>query len=672
MMKRDTSHGQVPTLTPIYGGADKKHLVLDKDVTSVGRARGCDLTLDATEVSAVHCLFYRSAAGYRIRDCGSRTGTRLNGVPVKNLPVTDGDILQIGPFSFEVKLPPGSGAQAKVDSQQLERANQSRRNLARLALQLRRQLRQTPAGRQALPGTNGLAERANELKAEIRACEERLQQLDQSDGDLAEARGEIDKEREAHRQHVHQVENNLAARVQETEEAVRAQWIEFQQRCAAEEARLQALASAAVANQSAAATEEHETRRRELAEREQKLKQREAAWDRKEREIQNDYEEVERERQAIIKLRAQVEAEQRQKRAEFQRDEAELSQRELGLREQKTELGRMLSDLKRLQEEIKKQPRVDTKPLQHENQQLRQTVSDLQQTISELEARLPEAGATQPAAQAPDGELQALRAENEELRNLLQQQLLKPAQASTDDAALREENQQLRQILTEYEERLAADVASSASAASASASSAAAADASGAGEAELRAENDLLRQLLQEKDKFLDEIRATAHAEASELPANVREQLEARDQELERLRGAVVQLEQQVEEARQQPQAAPAAVPAAPPRDDADLESYETELNRYRQQLEADRAKLNQEIQALRTRNAELDEATREMEMELSRERAEMARERIRLDRLREEIKSEMERVQRDGGVRESLASFQRLRDEVRSGGGRR
>src|SRR5687768_1208203 len=105
MSKRDTHQGQVPTLSPLFGGPDKKPRFLDKDVVTVGRARGCDITLDANEVSAIHCIFYRAATGYRIRDCGSRTGTRLNGDAVKNSLMADGDVLQIGPFSFEVKLP---------------------------------------------------------------------------------------------------------------------------------------------------------------------------------------------------------------------------------------------------------------------------------------------------------------------------------------------------------------------------------------------------------------------------------------------------------------------------------------------------------------------------------------------------------------------------------------
>ena len=42
-----------------------------------------------------------------------------------------------------------------------------------------------------------------------------------------------------------------------------------------------------------------------------------------------------------------------------------------------------------------------------------------------------------------------------------------------------------------------------------------------------------------------------------------------------------------------------------------------------------------------------------------------MARERIRLERLREEIKTDMEKLQREAGVRDSLAPLQKLRGEL-------
>src|SRR5262249_27266187 len=70
----------------------------------------------------------------------------------------------------------------------------------------------------------------------------------------------------------------------------------------------------------------------------------------------------------------------------------------------------------------------------------------------------------------------------------------------------------------------------------------------------------------------------------------------------------------------------------------------------------------------LRLRNDEVDEATRDMELQLSRERAELARERTRLERLREEVKSDLEKLQRESGMRDSLTPVQRLRGEITKG----
>ena len=47
-----------------------------------------------------------SCASRRARPTsGSRTGTRVNGQPIKNVALADGDVIHIGAFSFKVKLP---------------------------------------------------------------------------------------------------------------------------------------------------------------------------------------------------------------------------------------------------------------------------------------------------------------------------------------------------------------------------------------------------------------------------------------------------------------------------------------------------------------------------------------------------------------------------------------
>src|SRR5262245_29652509 len=130
-----------PTLVPMHGALDKKPRCLDRDVVTVGRARGCDIGLDAADVSTLHCIIYRARDGLRLRDCGSRTGTRLNGAPVKNNLLCDGDVVQMGPFSFALQIPSGHSVERKLPEwQQVARWERSRRNLVRLGLSLRRRL----------------------------------------------------------------------------------------------------------------------------------------------------------------------------------------------------------------------------------------------------------------------------------------------------------------------------------------------------------------------------------------------------------------------------------------------------------------------------------------------------------------------------------------------------
>ena len=97
--------GNGPTLVPLHGPGEHKPRTLDRDTSTVGRARGCDLVLEASDVSTIHCVVFRGADGYHVRDCNSRTGTRINGNATRGSPLLhDGDILQVGPFSFELKL----------------------------------------------------------------------------------------------------------------------------------------------------------------------------------------------------------------------------------------------------------------------------------------------------------------------------------------------------------------------------------------------------------------------------------------------------------------------------------------------------------------------------------------------------------------------------------------
>src|SRR5262249_27961979 len=213
---------------------------LDRDVMSVGRARGCDVILEAPDVSTLHCLLYRTPEGFRVRDCGSRTGTRVNGAGVRNQALVDEDVLQVGPFSFKFRDPecggPERGGRGPQRRPERERLEQARRNLARLALSWRRRCRDLlshPGGDRA-----DLKRQEAELKARIRAYDNRANQLEEAERDLDDERRRLAREREEQQTHVQKVEEEMGKRLQEVEEAVQKRWHEFRDRCTAEEHRL--------------------------------------------------------------------------------------------------------------------------------------------------------------------------------------------------------------------------------------------------------------------------------------------------------------------------------------------------------------------------------------------------------------------------------------------------
>lgn len=482
MIKREAGPAQA-ALVPLFGGLDKKPRPLERDVISVGRARGCDIILEAPDVSTLHCLIYRTPEGFRIRDCGSRTGTRVNGGPVRNQLLADEDVLHLGPFSFQLHLPERRGKAAPRGRDQ-ERLERSRRNLAQLALRFRGRCRDLTTG----PGADQRADlryREAELKGRIRAYDARANQLEEAERDLEQERAALHKEKEAHERHV----------------------------------------------------------------------------------LGRGREEMNREREEVLQMREQWAVEQAEAGAFFERQRQALSEAEAALKEQRLELGRMMGDLRELQQTIRRQQQVDVPGLQQENEQLRQMVAQGHEKASMLEEK-----EAQPSEDPlPRKELQGQAAALEDLK------------------AHRGELEEVR------------DQAIRA-----------------------RQENEQLKKVVGDKDRMLTE----------------------RDKQFSELQRRLERTGTAASEA-------------------VDLETYEAELNRYRQLLDTDRARLTGEMDQLRQRNVELDEATREMEMGMSRERAELGRERMRLERLREEVRAEMERMQREAGVRESLAPVQKLRDEM-------
>jgi chromosome segregation ATPase len=449
-----------PALVLLFGSTTKTHRMLDRSEIVIGRAHGCDLGLEAPDVSSVHCIISRGPNGFHVRDCQSRAGTKHNGNNVRDAVLRDGDLLQIGPFSFRVHLPAGCVVgQAASASSHLDHLKRSRRNLARMALRQRKLLRLVRVINKDGDGKAVKGQLSNQLlslKARIRDYDQRVRVLEDAERDLARDRETLDREIATFR------------------------------------------AEAQQANQQPVLAEQ-------------------------------------------LKAFEQQKKEFFMAREQWARDQASILAR----------LGEQQTALAQVEETVRRQ---------------RQDLGDV--LIALQEGR--------PAGDsASEGEVRQLRAEMEQLKQFL--------------ATVEHEREQAATALAEAQ----------------AAATTTAADNTG--------EVELLRRQLKEMDALLEEARAK---------------------------------------------------PAEPPVE-KDVDSYEADLNEFRRQLESDRSKLTKEIEQLRARNKELDETTRELELEMSRERAELARERQRLERLRDDVRQELERIQRDGGLRDRLTPVQNLRDEI-------
>jgi len=73
-------------------------LVLDVDVTRLGRAPESEISLDDITVSRRHAEILRTGNDYIVRDAGSLNGTYVNNERIDEAPLHQGDELQVGKF----------------------------------------------------------------------------------------------------------------------------------------------------------------------------------------------------------------------------------------------------------------------------------------------------------------------------------------------------------------------------------------------------------------------------------------------------------------------------------------------------------------------------------------------------------------------------------------------
>lgn len=354
---RDGIPANQPALIVTYGHTARKYRPLDGALLVLGRAASCDFSLVSPEVAPVHCVLARGTEGWRLRDCSGRPGTRVNGKFVQETPLVDGDLIQVGSFSFEVHLPPGScnGAARPVSPSQVAHLQRSRRNLVRLALRLRKGVGDRAHSVEdvedrLIAQRAEVSQQVEVLRARQREFELRMTRLELSERDLATDRATLDREYRAFQDDV----ARHAADVKLFNERVALQNKEL------EEHRAKLSGAIATRGQAIAAAAESS-----VGERKRQLDQRSR--------------ELEHYAQHLRRLYCGLTKGETGKGAGGHRDtKAELlAQAEAALCKQQTQFEHLVADLRQLLEETRAEQRQQSERLLQENEQLRQQLEEL-------------------------------------------------------------------------------------------------------------------------------------------------------------------------------------------------------------------------------------------------------------------------------------------------------
>lgn len=98
------------TYLEVWTPAGREPVRLDSDRLTVGADPENDLTIDDPGISRLHAVLERFAAGWSIRDMGSRNGTFVNGDRITSDTVlTDGDEVLVGRVRMVLRGPARTG-----------------------------------------------------------------------------------------------------------------------------------------------------------------------------------------------------------------------------------------------------------------------------------------------------------------------------------------------------------------------------------------------------------------------------------------------------------------------------------------------------------------------------------------------------------------------------------
>jgi pSer/pThr/pTyr-binding forkhead associated (FHA) protein len=85
-------------------------------ITVVGRDSKCDFRLDAEGVSPIHCIIASSGDSLHLRTLPDALAVIVNGAPVFDSILANGDLVEIGPFHFQIELIANSGTVASAET----------------------------------------------------------------------------------------------------------------------------------------------------------------------------------------------------------------------------------------------------------------------------------------------------------------------------------------------------------------------------------------------------------------------------------------------------------------------------------------------------------------------------------------------------------------------------
>ncbi len=315
-MRRKSSLGMdktQPALIVQHGNTAQKHRPIDRAGMTLGQARGCDIELDAPEVSNIHCVITRGPDGLYIRDCNSRTGTRVNGERIREAYLHDDDVLQIGPFSFQIYLPkvfvtqpergpalsasaPASAPAQEIDPDMEKALAEKEGELEQKEKDLHNQLRDFEQKKRQWEETKNLLAKGQEnVKEHSKKTESRIQQLEE---ELKQRQGKVqqgEQELAKRQSQIQQTEKELKQRQTQVEKEIQNRLKESQQRCQ----EMERAQTEALKEKASSTHEEGSDQSRELELRKQELDKHARQLQTLQQRLREDEEKLRQERQDL-------------------------------------------------------------------------------------------------------------------------------------------------------------------------------------------------------------------------------------------------------------------------------------------------------------------------------------------------------------------------------------